>query len=178
MKKYVTYGFGTIFNQNMLITDLHDGGNDKPRKAWWGSPINADYGQKEWCLDNYYLIYEDKNLSFEENAANYFADDNKIIWTLDSKAKILFVNDLEDLYDYLELGYIVSKEEQYGYPRFKWDFYKVLKDGYSAIELTNAYLGHGFRSPIEDLMNCWDCESIVVLDQDVIVPFIFAKQEK
>ena len=44
MKKYVTYGFGTIFNQNMLITDLHDGGNDKPRKAWWGSPINADYG--------------------------------------------------------------------------------------------------------------------------------------
>lgn len=173
MKKYVTYGFGTIFMADKLKTDLSRIIADKPLKAWWGSPVDADYGWRDWCLDNYFLRFEDPDLDFEENASNYFSDDNKIIWTLRQKAKVLVINDLEDLYNYLELGYIVPKEEQYGYPRYKWDFFKVLRDGYSAIELTDAHLGHGFRSPLEDLMNSWDCESIVVLDPNDIVPIIY-----
>lgn len=45
-----------------------------------------------------------------------------------------------------------------------------MRDGYHAIELYDASMGHRFNMTYceHDLMSSWDCESIVVLDPSKI----------
>ncbi len=179
MELYVTYGFGNKFKRDLLQTDLRSDFNDKPKKAWWGSPIHAKYGWLEWCIDNYYLQDEDKNLSFEENAKKYFANDNRIIWTLSSDSKILFINNFMDLIWCHNMKYIKRKNDYIDrFCQYEWDFNELIKDGYAAIQLNDPTIGHHFRFyNLECILYSWDCESIVVLDQDKIIPCIIDNEE-
>ena len=161
MKKYVTYGFGDTFIPEKLVTDLKES-IGKPMSAWWGSPVDSEYGWIDWCNQEEFIP---KGASFDK----YFTDNNKIIWTLDESAKILEVNEVADLEDYFELGYIEDKSDEPEYKDYHWNFYKVLEAGYSAIELTDGGIGHYFHNRIELMMNSWDCESIVVLDPSKII---------
>ncbi len=171
MEYYVTYGFGNKFIRNLLQTDLFSNHNFKPKKAWWGSPINADYGWMEYCLDHNCVPY----YSIER----YFSDCNRIIWTLPVHSKILFINNYMDLVWCLDNKYIESDNRYTKFCPYRWNFNKLLKDGYSAIQLNNANLGHGFaKTKLESIMCTWDCESIVVLDQDKIIPCIIDKKNK
>ena len=159
MKKYITYGLGNKFYPEKLVTDLTCE-IGKPYRAWWGSPIDAEYGWKEWC-ENEDWFPNRKSITLEE----YFNSDNSIIWTLEEGTKILEINTIEDLDSFFEKGYI----KEYDSFDFKWNFYKVLEDGYSAIQLNDGYIGHYFKSRLELLMNSWDCESICVLDPSKII---------
>ena len=158
MQKYVTYGLGNKFNPDKLVTDLTCS-IGKPASAWWGSPINTEFGWKDWCKSENFI--PSRGLSFEE----YFSDNNKIVWTLKEGSKILLIDSIYDLNDFQRLDYIVEGK----YDSWEFDFKKILNDGYTAIQLNDAGIGHYFMNRLELLMNSWDCESIVVLDPSKIV---------
>lgn len=166
MKTYVTYGFGNKFDTNKIHTDLTIFA-DKPKTAWWGSPVDAKFGWKDWCMADYWIPGD--YIGEEPDFDSYFSDDNKIVWTLADDSKILYINEIKDLESCLESGLIVKLREG-GYDNYRWDFNKVLSSGYTAIELTDAMIGHYFVEGIELIMNGWDCESIVVLDHTKIIP--------
>lgn len=161
MKKYVTYGFKK-FDKSKVRIDLTCFVG-KPRTAWWGSPIDAKFGWKEWCTNEYWT-------PGDEPIEEYFAEDNKVLWTLTEDSKILYINNVEDLDTFIDLGFIFNCNQDSDYGEWKWDFHKVLEAGYTAIELTDSYIGHYFTSYAELLINGWDCESIVVLDPSKIIP--------
>lgn len=165
MNTYVTYGLGNRFDTTKIHTDLTSFA-DKPKAAWWGSPVDAKFGWKDWCMKAYW-IPGDYGIG-EADFDSYFSDNNKILWTLVDDAKVLYINEIKDLDTCLESGLIVKLNEE-GYNRYRWDFNKVLATGYTAIELTDAMIGHYFVKDIELIMNGWDCESIVVLDPSKII---------
>ena len=157
MKKYVTYGKGTKFDPDKLVTDLNTYLQSKPKNAWWGSPIDAHYGWKDWAENN----------SFHTET---LTEDNKIIWTLKEDSKILYIRSEEDLEWMLRRGFIEINIEYKD--EYLINFYKIFDAGFSAVELTDSEIGHSifynnFRLTM--LMSIWDCESIVVLDPTKII---------
>lgn len=163
---YVTYGLGTKFDIDKLQLDLTYR-PDKPKKAWWGSPVDAEFGWKEWCEAEDFTT---KSMPIEE----YFSDKNKIVWKLKEGTKKLDIKYESDLQNLLDAGYITIDDTfpVVAYPHYKFDFNKILEDGYSAIELFDSSIGHSYRDDsnweLSLLLNSWDCESIVVLDPSVI----------
>ncbi len=84
MKKYITYGLGNKFYTEKLLTDLTCE-IGKPRHAWWGSPIDAEYGWKQWCENEDWFPTPISATTLElisSTIEEYFSPDNAIIWTL------------------------------------------------------------------------------------------------
>ena len=162
---YVTYGLGNKLDISKIKTDLYCQ-IGKPKQAFWGSPVDADFGWKEWCYREE-CIPTSKGLSFDD----YFSDDNKILWDLKEGTKVLMINEVEDLDEFIDKKYIVYVRifPNSDFKDYVWNFNKILEDGYSAIQLNDATIGHNFRSNVEILLSSWDCESIVVLDKSKIV---------
>lgn len=146
--KYVTYlRGGASFDPDKIVIDLDNKYNGflfKPDRGFWGSPVDAEYGWKEWCEDEYF--------------GNY--DFNKpVYWTLTS-GKILQVG--WDEVKNKETS-ILTKYINYPYNILDWD--KMLKDDIVAVQLMDSCIGHRFINELEKQFNGWDCESIVVLDK-------------
>ena len=163
---YVTYGLGNKFVLEKVLTNLNDRGIGKPERAWWGSPIDAEYGWKQWAEDNDFLPHGYH--SFKK----YFAPKNAIYWELVPGSRVLHIINPYDLQNWVNNGYIksISKESRFGSFDIKFiDFEAILKDGYDAVELCDSSIGHRFVSNIEMLFNSWDCESIVVLNPNKII---------
>lgn len=151
-KRYVTYlDSKEEFDKHLIYTDLSSRGSiNKPKIAWWGSPVDAEYGWKEWCENNEYE----------------FNFDNPIYWTMKEGSKIYTIDfiDTESDPDNQLSQYIVDD----GFGSCYLDYQRMKDDGIDAVELYNAAIGHLFISRIETMFNSWDCESIVVLNPDVI----------
>lgn len=155
-KLYVTYWSKSKppFDPNKIEIVLGDAkySINKPQTAFWGSPIDADWGWKEWCK------------------AEEFGDydwDNPIYFRLKSNSVILKI----DIFDLREevLGEYISKNDFM--PRYlsNLDFNKIVEDGIDAVELMDGRIGHLFlNNDYEFMFNSWDCESIVILNKDVI----------
>jgi len=141
---------------------------NKPQSAFWGSPVNAHFGWKEWCKCEEFGDYD---------------WDNPIYFRLKPNSTILRI-DVQDLKDEI-LGKYVSKNEKFleelrlrfneeelsSFSRFVnyLDFNKIVADGIDAVELMNGTIGHYFwDNDYEGMFNSWDCESIVILNKDVI----------
>lgn len=161
MKKYITYGLGNKFDPNKLVTNLKDSGLGKPEYAWWGSPTDAEYGWKEWAEDNDFLPHGYK--SYDE----YFSPENSITWHLEEGSKVLDLKEVTDLMEWIKNDYITITTSRY--ERKLINFQKILEDGYVAVELYDACIGHRFINEFEMMFNSWDCESIVVLDPSKII---------
>ena len=76
-----------------------------------------------------------------------------------------------DLNDNVLGKYVVSDDFFKGSPRecYSLDYNKIVEDGIDAVELMSAYVGHLFiNNKYERIFNSWDCESIVVLNKDVL----------
>ena len=110
MKTYITYGFNhfdkNIFGiaENSTIENFLN----KPQNAWWGSPVDAKFGWKEWCKSERYgiLANGDKNIDY-------------IKWKLNENAKLLYIKNYSDL---LKIPFI---EENIGeFSDIKIDFNK------------------------------------------------------
>ena len=159
-KKYITYFHkDKKFDPTKLRTII---GNvsliNKPEKAFWGSPVNAEFGWKEWCQCEDFGSYDWNNY---------------VIWSLEPNCKILRIDwdDIvhkEILEDYLTIPY------EFMATGCSWfenclDFKKLKTDGIVAVELMNPAIGHSFKYDLEMMFNSWDCESIVVLDETKIV---------
>lgn len=141
---------------------------NKPDNAWWGSPIDASWGWKNWCLC--------------EDFGNYDFD-NPIKWKLTKDSKILRIGKEEVfssksiLKKYTVNPYSFFNNDLEILPElFReevcLDFQKILDDGITAVELLDGSIGHSldsFRIPLAMMFNSWDCESIVVLDKSKII---------
>lgn len=159
IRDYETYfdkNLKDSFDPRKIVTDLTcmDSIN-KPAKAWWGSPVGAKFGWKEWC--------EAEEFGIER----YDFDSEPIRWGLKDGSSI-FVIDTEDIADIdnpnnLIVHYTSREDGNH------LDFQRILDDGIIAIELANSSIGHMFMNKYELMFNCWDCESIVVLDPQSIV---------
>lgn len=151
-KEYVTYfNKGDIFNKDSITINLESNFNNKPKTGFWGSPVDAAFGWKEWCENEEYGDYD-----FE----------NPIKWKL--KEGKIFQVDWDDLETDEFNRYLIYTKDIFT-PNL--DFITMHNDEIIAVELLNASIGHSFlRLDRTELMfNSWDCESIVVLDKDCIV---------
>ena len=162
MKTYITYGF-KIDDIKNIKTDLRNSGVMKPKSALWGSPIDAEYGWKEWCESEHYIPGNKK--PFEEYADEYFG--TYFTWTLKEGSKVYTVSNMEDI-EKLESLKIIYKDTRF-YGGYTIDFIEAYNQGYCAVELTDPCMGHRFYNELEMLFNSWDCESIVVLDPSKII---------
>lgn len=151
-----------IFNRNCININLGSRSSiNKPQEAWWGSPIDAEYGWKEWCDSEEYGDYD---------------FDNPIQWKLKPNTNILQIDIEEvlssttvDMYsEELKSNNELTKYIDYTDEFPILNFYRMIKDNISAVQLMDACIGHLFINKVELMFNSWDCESICVLDKNVI----------
>ena len=149
--RYVTYReIDEKFDKELIDIDLKSKYMNKPNRGFWGSPVDAEFGWKEWCENEDYGCYD---------------FDNPIYWRL--KEGKIFQVDWDDL-ESEEFNQYVTRTS-YRTPLL--DFESMREDGIIAVQLMNACIGHSFTDfgDIELMFNSWDCESIVVLDKDYIL---------
>lgn len=145
--KFITYGLGEydksefqrIKNRNFI----------KPYGGLWSSPVNSDWGWKDWCLS------EDFNVEKLSNSFEFSLNDNAKIYVID---------------EFSDLGFLVMGNK---YRFVSWwgdsiilDFEKLSKV-YDAILLTDkGQIDTRYTNPG---LYGWDCESILVMNPDCIV---------
>ena len=127
---------------------------EKPLGGLWCSPVNSEWGWKDWCLSESYRTEKLET------------------WTkfiLSSSAKIL---EIDSLFDLIRIG------KKYGKVRDSWDhrciisFEKIKNDGYNGIFLSergNSQCHFPLcEMPMDIDLNAWDCESMILFDLDHI----------
>ena len=140
MERYIHYGhkefdpqkFQEIKNQPML---------PKPKGGLWASPVNAEYGWKDWCeAENF------RDCNSEES----------FLFRLKDVAKVYHIRSMQDV---KSMPLIETGITTYYVP----DFEKMLTDGWDAIEL--------HLSECQELyweLYGWDCDSILIMNKDII----------
>lgn len=169
-KKYVTYlepDKLKEFRHSCILTHLGSSSlGTKPISAWWGSPIDANFGWKEYCESEDYRDYDFNNPIYWklEEGSKVFQIDWEDVQLNKSNTLLKYVKykDLreEDLLIYLNTK--VSDND----PTI--DFVKMLDDGIVAVELLDSCIGNSFINNLEISFKSWSCESIVVLDSKYI----------
>ena len=137
--KYDSSLFAPIKNRKYFI---------KPYGGLWVSPIDSEYGWKDWCEDE----------DFGDLTSHFDVVLDGIIMVIDSyfdaKDKLYWIHDDEDI------SFTFGKSI---------DFEAMLKDGIDAIWLTVE----GERSTRYTDKHClygWDCESVLIMNKDIIKP--------
>lgn len=144
---YIHYG-SKKFDPNRVRPIENEEYWTKPEGGLWASPVDADYGWYDWCR--------------RENF-DYRSLDVWFTFKLKEDTKILYLRCKEDLMS-IPSKYILrwNCNPDHVVPATLYlDFEKLDEDGYQAIVYEhNVYTHYAF--------NCWDCDSIVVLDPTVI----------
>lgn len=125
---------------------------NKPYGGLWASRETASYGWKTWCEQEHFRECDPLN-SFR--------------FVLRDNAKVGVISSMADLMR------IPIRKESSGY--WLWgtipDFEECLRHGYDAIEL--CWYGEEYQNLAKDNMYDtlygWDCDSIVVLNPEVVV---------
>ena len=139
-KKYIHYG-STAFNPEMWH-DVKNGGNiTKPTGGLWASPIDAEFGWREWNAESHFTTC---------------SKENSFVFTLSKKAKV------ERIYTLADVDQLPQRNLGYATNMVAIDFEKCVEEGIDAIELCT--LDNGLYWALYG----WDCESIIVLNKDVI----------
>jgi hypothetical protein len=174
-KTYVSYlRKGDEFNKDLITTNLECTFNNKPTHAWWGSPEDADYGWKEWCISEEYGNYDfDKPIRWKlKEGSKIFTIDLQTVTQVPSFLTDHMYKKQIDFYirkmplEKDDIKYLLHNTT--GFSSYFINFEKLKDDGITAVELTNASVGHIFLNGFEIMFNSWDCESIVVLDETKI----------
>lgn len=142
MRTYIHYGH-KHFDITMFAKVRNIKMFTKPEGGFWGSDVNAELGWENWCENNDFRKCEQRN---------------SFLFTLQEEAKILYINTVDDL-NVLPKCKGVSDFNQW----FFLDFEEISKE-YDAIEvvISNDY-GLYYK------LYGWDCDSILVLNSEVIV---------
>ena len=159
-KIYVSY-LDVPFDKKLLKPSdkMNNCINNKPIGGFWASPVDAEYGWKEFCTDNLPKAIKDK-LEFK--------------FTLTNNARIIVIEDLQDINDKLKF----DKFEYTDIINHAYIDFDAMRNDFDGIELRDPMLGHYFLnskqypelSKKEECFYCWDCESIVIWNPDIIVP--------
>lgn len=136
--------------------------SNKPAGGLWGSRADATAGWKGFCIGN----------QFRTNSLNKYFD-----FALKNSANVYTISTESDLLrlPMRELPEIISPIVP-EIASFIWkylpDYDKCIEQGIDAVEL--CWFGVEFsdvaKDPIPRLLPLWDCDSIVVLNQDIVVP--------
>ena len=144
-KKYIHYGF-TEFDKSQFQPISNAPPFPKPNGGLWASPVDAPYGWAAWCKD--------------EN----FGDcdpENSFTFALTENARVLTLRRKEDLDDLPKLHKMIFQPI--------WvclDFEALKASGWDAVEVDMSGGGNALYHPLYG----WDCDSIVILNPDIIVP--------
>ena len=144
---YRNYGNGSSFDPT-LWKDPENGGWMWVKPViggLWASPVNSMWGWKDWCESEGYL---------EISKQEYFD------FCLSNDARIYTINTPTDIRRF-KYTFILSTSNNYD--PLAIDFKGAKKD-YDAIFLSEL----GERTT-RDLMHGWDCESILILNKEVII---------
>lgn len=150
-KKYIHYGSDHFDKDHFMKIKNCSIPWNKPEydSGLWASPIDTDYGWIDYCIDNQINI---KRLD------KYFK------FTLKKDSKIIKIRNNKDLDDKISESLILHTRHptligDYLY----FDFEKLTKDGYDAIEV---YVN---TNRIYMSLYGWDCDSLLVLNPDCII---------
>lgn len=121
----------------------------KPSGGLWASPANAEFGWKEWCAANEYADLT------EENSFRFTLQDGAKVWHIWS------VDDAKRM---------PLQEDKLGTSMLCPDFERLVADGYDAVELhlSEETGEHGIGDGLYYLLYGWDCDSILVLNSDIV----------
>lgn len=145
---YIHYG-SPSYEVNKFDTPRNRLGT-KPIGGLWGTPINGNLRWDEWCKDN----------NFREDRLN-----TSFKFQLAENAKVLMIADEKDL----EGCPILNELEERPLPFNRTphlivviDYEKLIEMGIDAVQVCLD------KSEVYFLMYGWDCDSIVVLNPNVI----------
>lgn len=159
---YTHYGHST-FDINLFNPIKNKRFGVKPVGGFWASRQNAKYGWKDWNKNEGFVIC-DKN--------------NKISFTLKSDSHVLEIHSVQDVDNIIEkyhvdlpndIGFTTMYGQLSDKPCFI-DFEKIAKD-YDAIE---CFVSDD--SGLYDKLYTWDCDSILILNPDIIEPILEKEQ--
>ena len=186
-KQYVTYLSKqkyerSDFDPSLIETDLSHFLDSKPKCAWWGSPVDATFGWKDYCLSD----YGTEDFDFEHHSIYWHLKEGSKIFQIDmddvkleeSNELLKYIYFTDNSYPVCEKHFPITEtiEILNSYEmRPRLNFSRILSDGIVAVELMDACIGHMFMNQLETMFNSWDCESIVILDSSKI---IFERGEK
>jgi hypothetical protein len=116
----------------------------KPKGGLWTSPVDSEFGWKDWCRDNEFAHCNEKN-SFK---IELFPD-----------AKIFVIN----TYKYLERAPLFTLSPSV--PNLRYLDFEKLCIEYDAIYLTaSGQWATRLTYPLN--LNGWDCESVLIMNPD------------
>ena len=142
-KRYIHYGHKS-FDRNRFVPIRNRRVFTKPDGGLWVSPINAEYGWKQWC---------------EENEFRECRTGNSFTFTLTPDAKVLYLCSADSLGSLPQI-----KDELALSDWCMLDFEKLLELGYDAVEISITASPQLYWS-----LYGWDCDSILVMNPEVIV---------
>ena len=144
--KYIHYGTKIFVPNRFKEIKNDDDTKPNPDTGFWASRLDAEWGWAKWCKSIGYR-YFDKN--------GYF------IFTLSENAKVCHLYAFDDLLKLPQNEQIKSDKSWYFI-----DFEKSTKI-YDAIEL---HMTDGFDSDLSHALYGWDCDCILILNKDIIIP--------
>lgn len=151
---YIHYG-ATRFDPEKGFPIKNEINWTKPVGGLWASRKDASFGWKDWC----------EREDFEE-----CVDSNSFLFTIKDESKIATISDLSQLH---RLPIIKDQLSPFAPFGFNIDFEKCVQTGIDAIEL--CWYGDEFKNissgNLYSALYGWDCDSIVVLNPDAVIPF-------
>ena len=147
--KYIHYGHSN-FDRDLFVTPRNRRHFVKPSGGLWASPVGAKFGWKEWC---------------EEENFRSCDPENAFMFMLCPGAKVAHIFSRRDM---VVLPQIESDHSMW----VSLDFEKMMEQGYDAVELHLSDEDRTSVGYLDGLYWClygWDCDSILVLNPDVIV---------
>ena len=157
-KTYIHYGHTEFEPDKINISNINSIIN-KPDGGLWASPVDAYFGWKDWCeAENF------KRICDEENSLRFSLREGSKILKVRSEYDLLSLPDKYKRDDMEDFRYFPFGK------RVQLDFETLKHDGFAAVEYKVGDCCPSFEF--------WDCDSIVILDPDVVISIIPKKREK
>lgn len=155
--RFIHYGHKS-FDKDAFIPVQNKESFNKPIGGLWGSPIDSEYGWKDWC----------KASSFRE-----CDEGNSFVFSLKPDANIYYIRSVDEAKNLPRAGKI--HDLPVGIPNLITgeapcmimgvDFEAMVKDGIDAILYEQSACMQLYWT-----LYGWDCDSILVMNPDVILP--------
>lgn len=150
--KYIHYGH-VEFDKGIMFVPIENVEYfTKPRGGFWASPVDSQYGWKEWCESNNFCTSRlCKSVTF----------------ALSDNAKVFHIRSVDDLENLPRQ----NLELDVGVDMVYLDFERMADLGYDAVELHLSEElpdSHGFLDGLYWKLYGWDCDSILIMNPDVV----------
>lgn len=148
-KEYIHYGATTLHKIEPIKNRPYF---TKPEGGLWASPVDAEFGWKEWC----------ERENFRKNS-----EDNAFRFRVKNPSKIIHIRDVKDLEK------LPMQKSKFGLKdslTMVLDFEKIQKD-YDGIELhlsEEKLTRETFCNGLYFKLYGWDCDSILIFHENAI----------